>query len=299
MLPEKVLLVDANALCYAAYYTSGNLSYKGSDTGIIYGFFNQIAHMSEVLQVAHFAFCWDSRQSHRKRLFPEYKSNRKKDDPQLLRALQQFKTLRKEILPNLGFANNFHINGYESDDLLAVLSLFGIQSGQMGIIASSDQDLYQLLSPYISMYRINKKRLYTEADFIREYNIHPRFWVDVKCLAGCQSDAVPGIPGIGEKRALDYLKSRENLKNPKIDTPEGKEIRRRNRPLVELPFQGTPKLDLHWDKGPDFAAWFALCEDLGFESFLKQSHTWEAIFSGKAPQAYAMSKIRITRPRKD
>lgn len=294
MIPAKILVVDGNALCYTAFYSTGQLSYKGQDTGIIYGFFNQIAHACWSQQVAHIAFCWDSRQSRRKLIFPAYKSNRDKSDPQILRCLKQITRLREEILPRLGFKNNFHKTGFEADDLIARICGIG-QSERGFVIMSNDQDLYQLLSFHTAIYKPSKRRLYTLRDFTHEYGIPPIFWAEVKAIAGCSSDAIPGIPGIGEKRALDFIKHPPSPyeRHPKIELGEGRKIRERNLKLVRLPFEGTPELELDWSELPSFAEWVTLCEELGFDSFLNRSKVWEHIYAGIPPKNETLTKIRI------
>lgn len=295
MTPAKLLVVDANAICYSAYYSCGRLSYDKQKTGIIYGFFWQIQHICRSQRITRLAFCWDSRQSHRKRIFPAYKSNRNKKDADLLACRSQFHELRKEIIPALGFANNFHFIGYEADDLIASLCNFpGPDPGQEYVIASNDQDLYQLLSDRIHMYRLSKKLLYTAKDFAQQYGIAPQLWPEVKALAGCRSDTVPGIPGIGECRALAYLKESAHEKNVIIDTPVGRAILERNRKLVNLPFQGTPKMVLDWQRLPSYAEWLSLCEKYGFLSFLRNSDIWESIFSG-TPIGNGLERIKIGR----
>lgn len=284
-MPSKALIVDGNALCYAAYYTSGHLSYKEQGTGIIYGFFAQLQHICRAQQVAKLIFCWDSRQSHRKRLFPGYKGNRTKTDPDLLACLKQFKMLRKDILPRLNFSNNFHATGFEADDLIASICRFpGPAIGQEFIIVSGDQDLYQLLTEQVVIYKPAKKQLYTAADFRRDYGIDPLWWARVKAIAGCHSDSVPGISGIGEARALAYIKMSPHDRHPKIDTPDGKRIIERNLPLVRLPFEGTPRLTIDWQSVPSYAEWIAVCEQYNFASFLRHSDIWEPIFSGVPPK---------------
>ena len=296
--PAKVLVIDGNALCYAAYYTSGHLSYHNQGTGIIYGFFAQLQHICRTQQAAHLVFCWDSRQSRRRRLFPGYKSNRAKTDPHLLACLSQFRELRKDILPRLGFANNFCFTGYEADDLIAQVCYHpGPAVGQEFVIVSGDQDLYQLLTPQVSIYKPAKKCLYTAADFRAEYGIEPRWWANVKAIAGCTSDTVPGIAGIGEVRALAYIKMSPHERHPKIDTPEGRAIRQRNMPLVLLPFEGTPDVPLTWEEGPSFAEWVSLCEQYNFASFLRRGEIWEQIFSG-VPPTNGLERIKIGRSKK-
>lgn len=297
IVPAKVLIVDGNAVCYAAYFTSaGSLSHNDKKTGIIYGFFRQIQHACRISQAAHIAFCWDSRQSHRKRIYPLYKSNRikKEADPVLMRSLGQFHQLRNDILPRLGFVNNFHFTGFEADDLIASLCKWpGPTVDQRFIIMSGDQDLYQLLNEQIALYKLNKKRIYDFHAFVNEYKISPVFWGQVKAMAGCHTDTVAGIPGIGEKRAINYI--RDGIGNPKIDNPEAQAIIERNKELVILPFAGTPKLVLDWQTLPSYSEWVALCERLAFNSFLKDSHIWEPLFAGIPPQDESLQKVKIGR----
>lgn len=283
MLPSKVLIVDASALCYAAFYGVGGLGTAQGPTGVIYGFFNQLQTICRMQQVAHIVFCWDSKQSHRRRIFPGYKDrSKKKKDPKLVEAYGQFVQLRDEIIPRLGFVNSFHATGFEADDLIAsVCRMCAPASGQHYIIASTDHDLYQLLQPDVSMYLFNKRQMYTERDFVREYSMHPLFWADVKAIAGCTSDTVPGIPGIGEKTAVKYIS--QEVPHPKIDCIEGKRIIQRNKKLVTLPYPGTPNFSLDWDTLPSYAAWLDLCDELEFYSFARTPKVWEQIFTLTAP----------------
>lgn len=294
MAPQKVLVVDGNAVCYSAYFTSGMLKNKERQTGIIYGFFNQVLHACVNTGATHIAFCWDSRRSRRKLALPEYKANRKKD-PELLRALEQVSELHKVIIPRLNFSNNFLATGFEADDLIARLCMScPLQVDQEYFILSSDHDLYQLLSPQVSMYKLRAKRIYTLQNFQDEFGISPILWADVKALAGCSSDNIPGIPGVGEKTAIQYLCNvcSEN-RRAKIESEDGKRIRERNLPLVRLPLEGTPRLQFDWTVSPSFAEWLLLCEELGFNSFLDNSEEWELLFSQMPQRKPLHKKLRF------
>lgn len=294
-LPAKVLLVDASALCYTAYYTMGQLTRRdGFETGIVYGFFSQLGHICKTLRIAHVAFCWDSKKSRRRRLFSDYKRGRrateKPDD--LIKCYSQFDDLRKSIVPQF-FVNNFQSTGFEADDIIASICRFpGPQENQQYIILSSDQDLYQLLTDRVSMYKINKKEMYTKWDFIDDWYIKPHLWASVKAMAGCTSDNVPGIPGVGEKTAVKYIFEIKTKPHKLIDTIEAREIIKRNKPLVTLPFAGTPKYELDWDHLPSYADWVEFCEQYQFASFLKAPDIWEHIFTATVP-SNGLDKITI------
>lgn len=283
MQPKKVLVIDGSALCYAAHYTIGTLGSLSEHTGVIFGFFSQLHKVIRMTGAVHLIFCWDSRNSKRKRLFEGYKNKTKRPepDPQLLRSFVQFKLLRTKIIPRLGFVNSFLWSGLEADDLIARVCLSIVNDPkQHYYIVSNDHDLYQLLRPNISMYKISGHKKYTIYDFKREFGIAPEQWPMVKALAGCSSDTVPGIVRVGEKTACKYLiEYRNKKKHPKIDTIENIQLVKRNLPLVKLPFKGTPKLKVDWDIVPSYSEWLAFCDEMQFLSFSKDPDVWEHLFT--------------------
>jgi 5'-3' exonuclease len=174
----------------------------------------------------------------------------------------------------LGFRNVFLVDGYESDDTIASI-VFG-KDPEKTIVVTSDNDLLQLLD-HCSLYSITKKQSTNKEVFQREYSIAPSEWVMVKAIAGCGSDNVPGIVGIGEKSAVSFLKGQlKGQRRGNIDLFA--DIIDRNIPLVKLPFQGcpTPKLrnnDLTIEK------YKTICKQYGMESLLalKQIFEWSSI----------------------
>ncbi len=277
---RPLLIIDCNYLCHRARFTTGPLSYKGQATGVVFGFLNQLFTIGKETIPKNIVFTWDSRQSKRKRILSEYKGNRKKQDDDseedLEATFQQFHMLRKELLPNLGFSNNWMQVGYEADDLIAEIC-FTCPEEQI-VIASSDDDLLQLLTDQVSIYNLGRKEYYTEEKFVEEYEIKPSQWVEVKKIAGCSSDNVPGIPGVGEKTAIKYLKGelKSNTKTfQKIQ--QGTNVISRNEKLVKLPFQGTKigsiegqRFDPHELK--------RICKHFGFTKMINKLDDWNVLF---------------------
>ena len=105
-----------------------------------------------------------------------------------------------------------------------------------------------------------------------------RFRVNVKALAGCGSDEVPGIKGIGEITACKYLKNqlKETTAAYKKIVDGKEEATKRNIPLVKLPFDGTPVCKLVEDKF-DAEATKELFEYFEFDSFLDEFDEWEEL----------------------
>lgn len=237
------IIIDCNYIAYTCRFAlSEGLTYRGNRTEIIFGFLKEILSLSEHFNSDDFFFCWDSRESERKKLYPSYKANRRPDDrPQEEKELdaiayKQFDEIRTKVLPDLGFKNIYMLEGYESDDLMAILSK---QLPGPNIVVSNDKDMYQILS-YCSLYSVSKKQLTTKIEFERTFKIKPEEWSEVKALAGCSGDNVEGIPGVGEKTAIKYLKGELNKGKVFTKIEESKTIRDRNRVLVSLPFKDMP-----------------------------------------------------------
>ena len=225
-----------------------------------------------------FVFAWDHKKKVRKLINKTYKEGRKspltKDD------IEQFNILRKDVLPGIGFQNNFISNGLEADDIIAMVTK--LYKGKK-MIVSSDTDLYQLLDEDTSMYKSTRKEIYTSKDFEEEWDIKSTLWPLVKAIAGCATDNVAGITkGLGEKTAIKFLKREKiNEKIRKEICTKGKEIVKKNLRLVLLPFDGI--INPYFVK-PDklsIDAFELICTEYGFKVFLKDRVEWKQIFRMK------------------
>lgn len=282
MKNERTIIVDCNYAGHSARFAIDPKlkTTTGVHTNVIFGFLQTLLTLAQVFETNRFAFVWDSKKSVRKELFPEYKKSRHKDltpeeKEELQNAFSQFQIIRKRILPALGFRNNFIETGYEGDDLIASIIL-NDQFGRDFLLYASDHDLYQLLSPRVSM--IKRKQLYTIDKFVEEFGINPSQWWIVKALAGCSSDEVPGIRGVGETTACKYLRNELKEKSVVFQRikDEEEQIRKQNIPLVRLPFEGTPVCQLKED---DFNIRAAreLFQYYEFDSFLEDFDQWRQI----------------------
>lgn len=269
------LIIDCNASCHKARHTLGELNYETMRVGVIFGFFVQLLKLAKDHNTNQFVFCWDSQRSHRQKLYPAYKERRRTKDktPEEKEedsfAYAQFDKLYDEILPAIGFKNNFKIDGYEGDDLIA--SIIDTNLDYDFVIVSGDEDMYQCLTTGVTIQK--QKGIYTEDSFRKEYGIDPAQWATVKAIAGCDSDEVQGIKGIGEKTAIKYLLGQlpPNYKGwQSINSPEGKAVIARNRPLVTLPFKGCPDIIVEDDKRLSLNAFMDMCNDLNFQYFLRK-----------------------------
>lgn len=274
-MTQPVMVVDCNYLCHRARFTTGAMEYEGRLTGVIYGFLSQMHVLSQELAPSNVVFTWDSKSSLRRDRFPFYKNGRKKQvDPDIEQHYRQFDELRQQILPEMGFKNNFMQDGFEADDIIASITN-NLQCKT--VIASSDEDLFQLLTRKTSMYNLKKRTLLTWKGLYSEKGITPRKWVEVKKIAGCSGDGVPGIVGVGEKTAIDYLRNKlkSNSKKTKdIESAEGQAVIQRNDWLVRLPLPGTPTYQIQNNQF-NVQELKRVCKYYGFKKFTNNEAFFE------------------------
>jgi len=300
---KKWLILDCNYLCHRAKWTTGGLSYENTPTGVIYGFLKSITHFQEYFNTPHVIFCWDSKYSKREEIFPAYKSNRKnkykdmnEDEIKFEKEFrQQMIMLRKKYLPTIGYKNVFVQRGYEADDIIASIC-FNLPMLDEAVIVSSDQDLYQLINPQVSFYNPVKGKVLTLQGFKKKYGIEPHLWGEVKVIAGCNTDGVPGIKGVGEKTAIKYLKKelKKTSQAYQIISTADFSLIRRNKKLVVLPFKGTKNFRLQKDEISK-EGWKKTIEELGMKSLKDKP----PIFKRKRINEYSNPKNnpRIEKPR--
>lgn len=247
-MPNSIyLIIDANYLCHRAFYAMGGLQFRGNLTGVIYGVMRDINILRERFDTDDLIFTFDSKTNFRKKIYPQYKAGRQADERLLSKDqiwvrdqfYRQVKKLRTEYLPEIGFRNILQTKGFEADDIIASLCLHTCNHAK-SFIVSADEDLFQCLRENVSLWNPRSQRLITERTFLRDYGIYPKSWAMVKAIAGCKTDNIQGIRGIGEKTALKFIKG--SLKsNPTAEriTAEN-QMTKTNLRLVNLPFEGTP-----------------------------------------------------------
>jgi len=291
---KPFIVVDCSTVAYAALYSYGHLSYGNEPTGIIFGFLSKLLIIAEKFETNRFVFCWDSKWTHRENDYPGYKEKRHSrqadlspEDIQMFKSLDdQRNIIRKNILPYMGFRNNFVRPGYEADDLLAIW-VRKLSSRFKVIMVTTDQDMYQCLD-CCDIFSPQKKRLFTNQDLLREYNISACQWSLAKAIGGCSGDEVVGIYGAADpkspkSKALKYLRG-ELTKGKifdRIECEEGKAIIKKNLPIVTTPYRADEmkRMILRRDK-LDKQKFINIFEQYDLRSFLKPEKfaKWKSLF---------------------
>lgn len=267
-MSRPLLILDANHLCHRSFHIHKKLFDGDRPTGTIFGFLQSVAAMIEEHQTDRVAFCFDHKESLRKKLFPGYKSARTnkvrtdEEQQEYRDFVAQVDALRDRYLKRIGFRNVFCFQGYESDDIMARLAA-SVDDQDEAIIFTSDHDLYQCLRPNISI--CNGSPVFmTWASFCKEYGFFPSSWSLYKAITGCKSDSVPGIPGVGKKTALAFIRGGIGQDNPRYQKiVSGRKTILFNKKLVHLPLDGCPKPKLVADAFSE-SGWLSVCKELGF-----------------------------------
>lgn len=266
------LVLDVNYLCYRAFHSTGQLSFNEEPTGVTFGVLREIKYLETRFGSSNMVFCFDHGKGLREKKYSWYKEGRRNkkytEEEEVQRAgLQsQIRKLKINYLSDLGYRNIMFQDGYEADDMIASV-VAGIPIPNRIVIVSADHDLYQLLSYRTSMYNPSSKATLTEEGFKKEFGVETTQWPMVKAIAGCKSDGIPGIPGVAEKTACQYLSGnlkKTSVKYGKIEA--GRDVRLRNMPLVSLPYPGAKPFKPQRDE-IDPTAWANLIDELGFSSF--------------------------------
>jgi len=302
---KRLVIIDGKSVFYRGYYAMPNLSTKeGIPTGGVYGFAMLSLEIIKKLNPDYVCVAWDKPKTNiRKRLeiYPEYKAGRKPAPPDFYVQIP----LLHEYLKACNWPM-YEIDDYEADDIMCSLAKKAEQKGIETIFITSDLDVLQCVSPLTHVYLLKKGLSNIEAldpeAFSGKYGIVPNQFIDLKALKGDSSDNIPGVPGIGEKTAIELLKQYgtldaiyDNLAEIKSSVKQkleaGRDLAVLSKNLVTL-FDHAP-IDLDLDE-MDIAKLDAhrlqdLLKKFEFRSLLKQlpeamrvdSNTEQNIFSGE------------------
>ena len=216
---NKLLLIDGNSILNRAFYgimgSKMLMTSDGTYTNAVYGFLAIMFKILEEINPEYLAVAFDLKApTHRHKLYKEYKGTRKGMPDELAVQLPIIKDVLKAM--NIDIIEK---EGYEADDIIGTLSLFGEEQGLNVTILSGDRDNFQLASDKTTIRIPRTKAGKTETEefdrnkVIETYGIEPKGLIEVKGLQGDASDNIPGVPGVGEKTALNLVKEYKTIDN--------------------------------------------------------------------------------------
>lgn len=197
-------VIDGNSLMHRAFHAVPPTmnAPDGRPTNAIFGFLNMFLKMIDAFNPDGVVVAFDKGKPRvRMEMLPQYKAQRPPMDPDL-RA--QFPMI-KELLAALNVPI-LQSEGWEGDDILGTMARLGEQAGCDMLLVTGDRDMYQLVTEHVNVVS-TRKGLSDVAIMTPEsvddlyHGITPALVPDFYGLKGDTSDNIPGVPGIGPKKA--------------------------------------------------------------------------------------------------
>ncbi|MBI3609851.1 MAG: DNA polymerase I [Nitrospirae bacterium] len=276
-----LFLIDGNSYIYRAYFAIRNLSTsKGFPTNAIYGFTTMLLKIVRDHRPDYLAVAFDAKgPTLRHAEYRDYKAQRPEmPDP-----------LRQQIPYIHRLVEAFRIpavlmEGYEADDLIGTLARRAEQKDLEVTIVSGDKDMFQLITPQTSVYDTMKDKVYRTPDVQERFGVEPDRVIEIMGLMGDSIDNIPGVPGIGEKTAVDLIRRFGTIENllgrlDELDKPKLRETLRafaeqarmsRQLALIRRDCPVELNLDRFRRTEPDAEATTRLLRELEFSSLLKR-----------------------------
>ncbi|MEY2690848.1 MAG: hypothetical protein RLZ80_115 [Actinomycetota bacterium] len=197
---------------------------SGQHTNAVYGFSNMLMTLIKDEQPTHVAVAFDvSRKTFRTEKFPEYKATRSATPDEFRSQIP----LIHEALKAMNI-NEYSLEGFEADDLLATISKRAVDEGFEVAICTGDRDSFQLVTEQITVLYpkkgVSEMARMTPAAVFEKYGLTPAQYPDFAALRGDPSDNLPSIPGVGEKTAAKWIIEYGSFSNlvKKIEEISGK-----------------------------------------------------------------------------
>jgi len=256
---KRLFLIDGSALAYRSYFAfirNPLINSKGENTSAVFGFINSIMKILKDENPDYIAVVFDTKApTFRHEIFKDYKSTRAKMPDEMSEQLPRIREVAEGMnLPIL------EAEGFEADDLMGTLARRAKTKGFQTILVTGDKDFFQLVDEDIKV--LNPKRGGKEPELLDKKGVEGKFGVppekvvEVLALMGDTSDNVPGIPGIGQKTALELIKEfgdaesvlanadKVKRKNVQKSLKEHPDLARLSRRLVTIDTNVPFKLDL-------------------------------------------------------
>lgn len=221
-VPKKLFLLDAYALIYRAYFAFINnprINSQGLNTSAIFGFTNTLLEVLNKEKPSHIAVVFDlAGPTHRHEEFEDYKAHREEMPDDLQKAIPYiFKLLEAFNIPALSF------NGFEADDVIGSLAMQAEKKGFTTYMMTPDKDYGQLVDENTFIYKParsgNGVEILGVKEICEKWQIrHVKQLIDILGLMGDASDNIPGIPGVGEKTAIQLMKDFDTIENLYLNT---------------------------------------------------------------------------------
>jgi DNA polymerase-1 len=281
---KKLFLIDGSSYIFRAFYAIRGLSTaKGIPTNAAFGFTSMLLKVLRDHKPDGVAVVFDAKgPTFRTKLYPDYKAHRPSMPPDLSAQIPHIKKIVEGFrIPAL------EKEGYEADDVIGTIAKKVEQEGIEVVIVSGDKDLLQLVSGKVTLLDTMKDSHNGMREVKERFGVTPERLPDIMGLAGDSIDNIPGVPGIGEKTAVELIKRFGSLDAllEKIEKLDDKELRKKTKERIlhhrdqaflsrDLATIDTHvPLEVRWDdlllSPPDEEALRIIFKELEFHKFLQ------------------------------
>ena len=222
-MTKNLYIIDGHAHIYAAYYAPMRqrlTSPAGEPTKATYIFTTALLGLIQRQKPDMLVVAMDSKiPTFRSKIYAEYKANRPPMPDEMPAQIDRI----EQILKAMNIAV-LRLDGFEADDIIGTLAKKAAADGNDVFICSKDKDILQLLDDHISTFNIKTDTAANVTSMVEKMGITPAQFVDALALQGDTSDNVPGVPDVGPKTALDWIRKYGSIENlyRHIDELKGK-----------------------------------------------------------------------------
>ena len=299
-------VIDGNSLMHRAFHAVPPTmnAPDGRPTNAVFGFLNMFLKMIDAFHPDGVAVAFDKGKPRvRMEMLPQYKAQRPPMDPDLR---QQFPMI-KQLLERLSVPI-LEAEGWEGDDILGTLAREGEAAGCDMYLITGDRDMYQLSTEHVKIVG-TKKGLSDVAIMTPEsvedlyHGITPALVPDFYGLKGDSSDNIPGVPGIGPKKASALIAQYGSLDEVIAHADEvkgkmGENLRAHiddallSRRVATIQTNAPVELDFEHTSFPAFDA-AAVADALGDLGIMAMQNRFLALIDGEAAAAAAPAVLEL------
>ena len=210
-MPQNTLiLIDGSSFLFRAFYVpqlKRMTTTSGQPTGAVFGTINMIKSLQSEYPQAQLVAIFDAKgKNFRHEIYEQYKANR----PPMPDELRSQVEYVHQAIAALGIPLVIEPE-VEADDVIGTYAKQAEQQGAKVLIASSDKDLAQVVTANVHMVDTMKKIVLDEAGVVEKFGVRPEQIIDYLTLMGDSSDNVPGVPKVGPKTAVKWIKEYGSL----------------------------------------------------------------------------------------
>ncbi len=213
---KKLMVLDGNSIVNRAFYGVRNLTTRdGLPTNAVFGFLSILQKLIDEEKPDALCCAFDLKAPTFRHLrYEGYKAQRKGMPEEL--AVQM--PVLKEVLDAMNIPR-YELEGWEADDLIGTIARKDAAAGWETVIVTGDKDSLQLVTDKTHVKLVTTRmgqtttKEMTPETFREEYGFDPIHMIDLKALMGDASDNIPGVPGVGEKTAMDLIGRYTSIEN--------------------------------------------------------------------------------------